>query len=38
VGWLSVVALVTLACGSAFTPGPLSDYPEIDNPVGFAPL
>ena len=38
VGWLSVVALVTLACGSAFTPGPLSDYPEIDNPVGLAPL
>jgi hypothetical protein len=38
VGWLSVVALVTLACGSAFTPGPLSDYPEINNPVGLAPL
>jgi hypothetical protein len=38
VGWLSVVALVTLTCGLAFTPGPLSDYPEIDNPVGLAPL
>jgi hypothetical protein len=38
VGWLSVVALVTLACGSAFTPGPLSDYPEINNPVGLPPL
>ena len=37
-GRLSVVALVTPACGSAFTPGPLSDYPEIDNPVGLAPL
>jgi hypothetical protein len=38
VGWLSVVALVTLACGSASTPGPLSDYPEINNPVGLPPL
>jgi hypothetical protein len=38
VGWLAVVALATLAFGSAFTPGPLSDYPEVDNPLGLAPL
>jgi hypothetical protein len=38
VGWLSLVALATLAFGSAFTPGPLSDYPEINNPLGLAPL
>jgi hypothetical protein len=38
VGWLSVVALATLAFGSAFTPGPLLDYPEITNPLGLAPL
>jgi hypothetical protein len=33
-----VVALATLAFGSAFTPGPLSDYPEVTNPLGLAPL
>jgi hypothetical protein len=38
VGWLPVVALVSLAFGSAFTPGPLSDYPEVNNPLGLAPL
>src|SRR5918995_3887218 len=38
VGWLAVVALATLAFGSAFTPGPLSDYPEVTNPLGLAPL
>jgi hypothetical protein len=38
VGWLSMVALATLAFGSAFTPGPLSDYPEVNNPLGLAPL
>ena len=36
--WLTVVALATLAFGSAFTPGPLSDYPEVTNPLGLAPL
>ena len=38
VSWLTVVALATLAFGSAFTPGPLSDYPEVTNPLGLAPL
>jgi hypothetical protein len=33
-----MIALTTLAFGSAFTPGPLSDYPEVNNPVGLAPL
>jgi hypothetical protein len=33
-----MVALATLAFGSAFTPGPLSDYPEVNNPLGLAPL
>ena len=38
VGWLAVLALATLAFGSAFTPGPLSDYPEVTNPLGLALL
>jgi hypothetical protein len=38
VGWLAAAALATLAFGSAFTPGPLSDYPEVDNPLGLAQL
>jgi hypothetical protein len=38
VGWLSVIALATLAFGSAFTPGPLIDYPKVNNPLGLAPL
>ncbi len=38
VGLLAVIALATLAFGSAFTPGPLSDYPEVNNPLGLAPL
>ena len=37
-GLLAVIALTTLAFGSAFTPGPLSDYPEVVNPLGLAPL
>jgi hypothetical protein len=37
-GLLAVVALAALAFGSAFTPGPLPDYPEVDNPVGVALL
>ena len=38
VRWLTVVALTTLAFGSAFTPGPLIDYPEVTNPLGLALL
>ena len=38
VGVLAVISLVALAFGSAFTPGPLSDYPEVDNPLGLAVL
>jgi hypothetical protein len=38
VGLLAMIALTTLAFGSAFTPGPLSDYPEVNNPLGLAPL
>jgi hypothetical protein len=38
VGFLAAVALATLAVGSAFTPGPLSDYPEVNNPLGLVPL
>jgi hypothetical protein len=38
VGWLAIAAIVTLVMGSAFTPGPLVDYPEIRNPVGFSPF
>jgi hypothetical protein len=38
VGWLAVAAIVTLALGSAFTPGPFVDRPEIRNPLGFAPF
>ena len=37
-GLLAVVSLAALAFGSAFTPGPLPDYPEVDNPVGAALL
>jgi hypothetical protein len=38
VGWLAVVAIVTLALGSAFTPGPFVDRPEVTNPLGLAPF
>ncbi len=34
VGWLAMAAIVTLALGSAFTPGPFLDYPRITNPLG----
>jgi hypothetical protein len=34
-GWLAVVAIVTLALGSAFTPASV-DYPELRNPVGIS--
>ncbi len=36
VGWLAVAAMVTLTLGSAFTPGPFVDRPEIKNPLGLA--
>jgi hypothetical protein len=38
VGWLAVAAMVTLAFGSAFTPGPFVDRPEVTNPLGLAPF
>ena len=38
VGWLAVAAIVTLALGSAFTPGPFVDRPEVRNPLGLAPF
>src|SRR5215218_2769502 len=38
VAWIFMVALATLAFGSAFTPGPLSGYPEVSKPLGRAPL
>jgi hypothetical protein len=34
VGYFAAVALVTTGFGMAFTPGPLEDYPQIDNPLG----
>jgi hypothetical protein len=33
---LAVVSLAALGSGLALTPGPLPDYPEVDNPVGVA--
>ncbi|HJQ27700.1 MAG TPA: hypothetical protein VJ827_00035, partial [Rubrobacter sp.] len=38
VGLLAAIALSALAFGSAFTPGPLGDYPEVNNPLGLALL
>jgi hypothetical protein len=35
-GLLAAVSLAALGFGLAFTPGPLPDYPEVDNPVGVA--
>jgi hypothetical protein len=34
VAWLAVAAMGTLALGSAFTPGPFVDRPEVTNPLG----
>ncbi len=34
VGWLAVLAMGMLIVGYAFAPGPLEDYPRVDNPVG----
>ena len=34
VGYFAAVALVTTGSGMALTPGPLADYPRINNPLG----
>ena len=34
VGWLAVAAMGLLIVGYAFAPGPLEDYPRVDNPIG----
>jgi hypothetical protein len=34
VGWLAGLAMVLLVVGYAFAPGPLEDYPRVENPVG----
>jgi signal transduction histidine kinase len=36
--WLSVVAVSVLAVGVAFDPGPLADFPTIENPYGISGL
>jgi hypothetical protein len=33
VGWLAVAAMALLVVGYAFAPGPLEDYPRVDNPI-----
>jgi hypothetical protein len=38
VGWLAVLAMALLVVGYAFAPGPLEDYPRVDNPLGVDPL
>jgi hypothetical protein len=35
---MAVAAMLTLALGSALTPGPLVDRPEVRNPLGLAPF
>jgi|Tabmets5t2r1_1033131.scaffolds.fasta_scaffold29420_2 hypothetical protein len=32
--WVAIAALVTLAVGIAFAPGPFDDFPEVENPYG----
>ncbi len=34
IGWLTVLAMGMLIVGYAFAPGPLEDYPRVDNPLG----
>jgi hypothetical protein len=34
VGWLAGAAMGLLIVGYAFAPGPLEDYPRVDNPIG----
>ncbi|HEV3376044.1 MAG TPA: hypothetical protein VG126_02065 [Thermoleophilaceae bacterium] len=36
VGWLAVAAMGLLIVGYALAPGPLEDYPRVDNPVGIS--
>ncbi|MDQ3862535.1 MAG: hypothetical protein M3317_03380 [Actinomycetota bacterium] len=38
VGYFAAVALVTTGFGMAFTPGPLEDYPQVNNPLGLGAL
>jgi hypothetical protein len=33
-GWLTLLAMGMLIAGYAFAPGPLEDYPGVDNPLG----
>jgi hypothetical protein len=32
--WAAIAALVSLAVGIAFAPGPFDDFPEVENPYG----
>jgi hypothetical protein len=34
VGWLACLGMGLLIVGYAFAPGPLEDYPRVDNPLG----
>ena len=34
VGWLAVLAMAMVILGYAFAPGPMEDYPRVDNPLG----
>jgi hypothetical protein len=34
VGWLAGAGMVLLIAGYAFAPGPLEDYPRVENPLG----
>jgi hypothetical protein len=34
VGWLAALAMGLLIVGYAFAPGPLEDYPRVENPIG----
>jgi hypothetical protein len=36
VGWLAAIAMCMLITGYAFAPGPLEDYPRVENPLGIA--
>jgi hypothetical protein len=36
VGWLAAAAMSLLIAGYAFAPGPLEDYPRVENPLGIA--
>jgi hypothetical protein len=38
VAWLAIAAMGTLIVGYALAPGPLEDYPRVDNPLGVEPL